>query len=293
MHLDTELRAAPASPARGHAAGRRPGGADSMKPMTSAVSLCADFGPRFCGSRPARPSRSKAASACRRSAARGRTAGRLGLGDTVLPRVSKHLVLDLHQVVGVEEVARLEPRRPTRCGCGLRIACLAQSVELVGRPGHGRSGAGCVNNNMPHSIGCQADVALPFCIDSRYEAYMSGMRLSTHEAVAASNCLHMRRNLLYIRGGGSCADSCPRRSAPRASAGRPRGQMRGPQRPRSERPADLCWSTSPDRAQPPLGVEEHHPVLAPVLLARGQHQALTVPGMERVRDFNLYGCAAR
>ena len=47
------------------------------------------------------------------------------------------------------------------------------------------------------------------------------------------------------------------------------------------------------RAQPPLGVEEHHTILTPVLLARGQHQALTVPGMEGVRDFNLYGCAAR
>lgn len=42
------------------------------------------------------------------------------------------------------------------------------------------------------------------------------------------------------------------------------------------------------RAQPTLIVEEHHPIFAPVLLTRGQHEAAATPRVERVRDFELY-----
>ncbi len=122
---------------------------------------------------------------------------------------------------------------------------------------------------------------------------MAGMRLSTHEPGAASMCLHMRRNLLDIPAPAQVptldladqrhehqqvvrADKCAARSSLGPSVRRIHvGPLRR------------------HRAQPPPGVEEHHTILTPVLLARGQHQALTVPGMEGVRDFNLYGCAAR
>jgi hypothetical protein len=122
---------------------------------------------------------------------------------------------------------------------------------------------------------------------------MSEMRLSTHEVGAASKRLHMRRNLLDITAPAHvptldladqrherqqvvCADKCAARSSLGPSV---RRIYVGPLR--------------RQRAQPSQGVEEHHTVLTPVLLARGQHQALTLPGMEGVRDFNLYGCAAR
>ena len=36
-------------------------------------------------------------------------AGRLGLGDAVLTRMTKHLVLDLDKVIGVEEAGAVEP----------------------------------------------------------------------------------------------------------------------------------------------------------------------------------------
>ena len=42
------------------------------------------------------------------------------------------------------------------------------------------------------------------------------------------------------------------------------------------------------RAQAPVSVMEHDAVLAPCLLSGGKHEALTLPGMERVGDLNLY-----
>ena len=48
---------------------------------------------------------------------------------------------------------------------------------------------------------------------------------------------------------------------------------------------------SEQRAQAPLIVEEHHPILTPVLLARSQDEAPATPWMEWVRDLELYDCA--
>ena len=45
---------------------------------------------------------------------------------------------------------------------------------------------------------------------------------------------------------------------------------------------------SQHRAQSPVRIEEHHPVLAPVLFARRQHELTSALGMERVRDREGY-----
>lgn len=42
------------------------------------------------------------------------------------------------------------------------------------------------------------------------------------------------------------------------------------------------------RTQPSLGVVEHDAVFAPVLFACRQHEALSAPRMERVRNLELY-----
>src|SRR5215471_6379689 len=106
--------------------------------------------------------------------------------------------------------------------------------------------------------------------------------------VAANILLHMRRNLL------DAMPPLPRRLArpvkqrdelqqiidakPRPSGGDPHKSILTSQtRPRSQH-----------RAQSSLRVEEHHPVLTPVLLARGQQKPTSALGMERVRDREGY-----
>jgi hypothetical protein len=57
-------------------------------------------------------------------------AGGLGLGDAFLLCVSKHLVLHLHQVVGVEEPTSLEPCSAYPLRLGVEHAGLAQTFDL-------------------------------------------------------------------------------------------------------------------------------------------------------------------
>src|SRR6478736_9574556 len=126
-----------------------------------------------------------------------------------------------------------------------------------------------------------------------YEAYMSGIRLSTHETAAASMCLHMRRNLLDIPVPAHVPtlDLADQRHEPQQVVRADKCAARSSLGPSVRR--IYVGPLRRHRAQPPLGVEEHHTVLTPVLLARGQHKAPPLPGMEGVRDFNLYGRAAR
>jgi hypothetical protein len=75
---------------------------------------------------------------------------RLGLVDAVLAGVAKHLVLHLHEVVGIEEARAMEPRGADGFGPRVEHAKLAQPIAL-GLLGHRNPSSRCVNIIMPHS----------------------------------------------------------------------------------------------------------------------------------------------
>ncbi|UUZ65486.1 hypothetical protein LP417_13880 [Polaromonas sp. P1-6] len=120
-----------------------------MTVITSGVSLLADFGPRGWGSNPLIPSREGGLGQVEGRSGQAEQAGRLGLGDTVLTRMTKHLVLDLHEVGGVEEAGAVEPRRAHSLRLGVQRAELAQSIGLGRVLGHSSTCSLYVNHNTP------------------------------------------------------------------------------------------------------------------------------------------------
>ena len=106
---------------------------------------------------------------------------------------------------------------------------------------------------------------------------------------AANIYLHMRRNLL---------DDTPPRTRGFTTPLKQRNELQQVINAKPRSPGgDLCkriltGQAGPrrqHRAQPAVRVEEHHPVLAPVLFARRQHELTSALGMERVRDREGYG----
>ena len=260
----------------------------SMSVITSPVSLWAVFGPRSARQQ----ARHAVAFEGRLGLVIGRPrhteqGGRLGLGGAIQASVAKHLVLDLHEVVGIEEARWVEPRRPHCLRPGVQGAELAQPIELRLVLGHRTFPRVRVNNNMPHTESCQArhvhrlqSLRRQYPPDPRHQA-------ARYERHAAYRDLHMRRNSLDA--------SEPLASPPHlVDQGCQVRQIVKPQ----ERPAARGLAEQvglvnvgprrEHRAKSARLVEEHHPVFAPVPSARSHHEALAAPRMERMGDLELY-----
>jgi len=86
-------------------------------------------------------------------------AGRLGLGDAVLARMTKHLVLDLDEVVGVEEAGAVEPCRTHLLRPRVQRPELAQAIGLGRVLSHRDARDLSVMYYTPHILIFQAPVA--------------------------------------------------------------------------------------------------------------------------------------
>ena len=131
------------------------------KSTTSALSLCARRGPGFFGTSAARPPRAEARlrliEGGTREAERRRAAAD---GLPVDAHAPHHLVLDLDQIAGVEEVGGGEERIVDPLRMRVEAALLAQRVELGVRGlGSGPLGQSMCNIFMPSSPPCQENYA--------------------------------------------------------------------------------------------------------------------------------------